>query len=124
MLMFAVISFHEQLQDMSVKVTTEVAEVEASKTPWDEQGQARADTCRLTFIAAADLSLRVAVRYRGYIQRLADFCDFSGRNGLFYECGVPLFEASLCSSTWYVICLSKTRAFVLCDLFLFSLAWS
>lgn len=31
----------EQLQDMSVKVTTEVAEVEASKTPSDEQGQVR-----------------------------------------------------------------------------------
>lgn len=29
----------EQLQDMSVKVTTEVAEVEASKAPLDEQGQ-------------------------------------------------------------------------------------
>lgn len=33
--------FREQLQDMSVKVTTEVAEVEASKTPSDEQDQVR-----------------------------------------------------------------------------------
>ena len=33
----------EQLQDMAVKVTTEVAEVEATKAPMDEEGQVQTD---------------------------------------------------------------------------------
>lgn len=56
---------------MSVKVTTEVAEVEASKTPSDEQGQARAHASlvfpRISLLlckacrCACGFSLRVAV---------------------------------------------------------------
>lgn len=75
---------------MSVKVTTEVAEVEASKTPLDEQGQARTRASLWLLPIAVAPCVPFAV-YRGYISVGVAACAVgcSHRIGIFFSCAFP-----------------------------------